>query len=520
MNNLESRALPRGLAAVQSPCDKVTSEWDAPLGPLVEEKDLQSLKVARLQSCVDEVQLVSLDVDVHIPDLFVNTHAPMIEREKSHSHWLYLPYGPFDSAEDMRHVYAALMAQQTATFFAVLLHGKPVGVVSYLDLSESNRAVEIGHIWCAPLHHGSGVNTAACWALMQRAFDAGYRRVAWRTHNLNARSKHAATRLGFTQEGLFQQAAMPKGRNRDTAWFSIGEEEWKGVGPTIRGYLESNGEAGSRPPLASMTRKHVLTAGLDAVEFPTSLAVEEETGEVVDPQDAKMPIGVRVEDATSRKVPEREVLQGVHFRLEPLEPARHLPPLYDEVDGNEAMSREKIDAHWAYMGYGPFDSAQDMVACFEELGKGNDPIFFAVVSQATSQPVGVLSLMRIFPASASLEIGHVWYAPSAQRTGANTEANLLLLALSFEKYGYRRVEWKCYSLNRRSRAAALRLGFKMDGLFRKHRLVRGRSRDTAWFSMLDSEWPRVKAVLQEYVAMDGETKPSLSSMMRAAGVYE
>jgi RimJ/RimL family protein N-acetyltransferase len=119
-----------------------------------------------------------------------------------------------------------------------------------------------------------------------------------------------------------------------------------------------------------------------------------------------------------------------------------------------------------------------------------DPLFLAVVRRESSEPIGMVSFLNIEPAHRRLELGHIWYAPEWQRGRANREAVELMLGAAFERWGYRRVEWKCDALNERSRRAALRLGFLYEGLFRQHLIVKGRNRDTAWYSMTDEEWRR------------------------------
>jgi RimJ/RimL family protein N-acetyltransferase len=131
-----------------------------------------------------------------------------------------------------------------------------------------------------------------------------------------------------------------------------------------------------------------------------------------------------------------------------------------------------------------------------------DMISFTVTDNDTGRRIGGISIMRITPAHGVAELGWIWYAPSAQRTKANTEANFLLLRHCFAELGYRRMEWKCDSENVRSRAAALRLGYSFEGIFRQHMVVKGRSRDTAWFSMLDQEWPRVAAAMERWLYTD------------------
>lgn len=133
-----------------------------------------------------------------------------------------------------------------------------------------------------------------------------------------------------------------------------------------------------------------------------------------------------------------------------------------------------------------------------------DFLYRTVVDNASGDPVGMASFMRVEPEMRTIELGGIWYAPSAQRTRANTEATYLMLRESFD-LGYRRVEWKCNALNERSREAALRLGFVFEGIFRQHMVVKGRNRDTAWYSMLDREWPAIRANFERWLSEDPPT---------------
>jgi RimJ/RimL family protein N-acetyltransferase len=186
--------------------------------------------------------------------------------------------------------------------------------------------------------------------------------------------------------------------------------------------------------------------------------------------------------------PARVTLRGSFVTLEPIDPDRHGAGLFAAGHGSPAA-----DALWTYMPYGPFTEAAMMRAWLETLPASEDPLFFAVLRDG--RPIGMTSFLNVDTAMRRVEIGHIWYGPEAQRTEANTEACLLMLGSSFEA-GYRRVEWKCDALNARSRAAAERLGFTFEGVFRNHMIVKGRNRDTAWFSLLDEEWPRVRSLLE------------------------
>jgi RimJ/RimL family protein N-acetyltransferase len=166
------------------------------------------------------------------------------------------------------------------------------------------------------------------------------------------------------------------------------------------------------------------------------------------------------------------------------------------------------------MPYGPFADAEAMGAWLASVAPSEDPRFLAVV--APGGPVGMVSFLNVDPTMRRIELGHIWYAPGAQRTEANTEATYLMLHESFDELGHRRVEWKCDALNARSRAAALRLGFTFEGTFRQHMVVKGRNRDTAWFSMLDGEWPAARSAFERWLSADPDDRPSLASLRQPA----
>jgi RimJ/RimL family protein N-acetyltransferase len=196
-----------------------------------------------------------------------------------------------------------------------------------------------------------------------------------------------------------------------------------------------------------------------------------------------LPIGPEV-DTTPRPLPARVPLRGTHVVLEPLH-RRHAAELWRAARTGDPAA----DASWAYMGYGPFASEQELAGFVADFSTTHDPMAWAVRPVSTGAVSGWLTLMSIEPRNAAIELGNIWFAPVMQRTRAATEAMFLLLRLAADDLGYRRLVWKC---NAPSRRAAERLGFTFEGIHRAHLVVKGRRRDTAWFSITDDEWPRAR----------------------------
>jgi RimJ/RimL family protein N-acetyltransferase len=187
------------------------------------------------------------------------------------------------------------------------------------------------------------------------------------------------------------------------------------------------------------------------------------------------------------------VIEGRHCRLRPLDPARDGDGLYALSHGPES---ERL---WAYLFTGPYPARADFDAHLAKIAAGTgDPIYWAVADR-DDRAAGWLSLMRIDRTHRVIEIGSILYTPVLQRTPAATEAQYLMARYVFETLGYRRYEWKCNDLNAPSKLAATRLGFTYEGLFRQHMIAKGRNRDTAWYSMLDREWPARKAAFERWL---------------------
>ena len=228
-----------------------------------------------------------------------------------------------------------------------------------------------------------------------------------------------------------------------------------------------------------------------------------------------LPIGFPVPDWTPAKLPPRTPMQGRTCRLEPLDIDKHTADLH------AANMTDKEHRIWTYLGYGPFETEDDYRAWVKAQALGDDPLFHAFIDLETEKAVGVASYLRIDVNAGSIETGHLNYSPLLQRTIAATEGMYLMMARVFDELGYRRYEWKCDNANARSRRTAERLGFTFEGVFRQCLIYKGRNRDTAWFSIIDSEWPALKEAYQTYLAPenfndDGTQKVSLSSLTAKA----
>ena len=193
------------------------------------------------------------------------------------------------------------------------------------------------------------------------------------------------------------------------------------------------------------------------------------------------------------KRPERVTLIGRYVTIVPLDSAAHGHALYA---GSHGVGHEEL---WRYLFNGPYPIERDFAEWLAGREQSEDPLFFTIVDAASGEPAGYCSLMRIEPAHRVIEVGNILYLPRLQRSVGATEAMFLLARYVFEELGYRRYEWKCDALNEPSRRAALRYGFRFEGVFRQHMIVKGHNRDTAWYSMLDAEWPERKKAFEEWL---------------------
>jgi RimJ/RimL family protein N-acetyltransferase len=205
------------------------------------------------------------------------------------------------------------------------------------------------------------------------------------------------------------------------------------------------------------------------------------------------PIGPAVEKWTERARPPRHTLPGRYCRLEPVDPQRHAADLF-------AAYMDAPDARdWTYLVSERPATLPQFKEYLARLAQSEDPLHFTIVDTETAKPVGTAALMRIDPAHGVIEIGSIAYSPRMKRTRAGTEAMYLLMRLVFDDLGYRRYEWKCDSLNGPSRSAALRYGFTCEGIFRRAFVYKGRSRDTAWYSIIAEEWPRIRSAFDAWL---------------------
>lgn len=231
--------------------------------------------------------------------------------------------------------------------------------------------------------------------------------------------------------------------------------------------------------------------------------------------DLGQPIGFPLPNWEPCTPPPTTPMKGQYCRLERLNIDAHAQDLFD---ANMTDTEGRI---WTYLGYGPFDHVDGYIEWIKDQALGDDPLFHAIINLKTNKAVGVASYLRIEPPIGTIEVGHINYSPLLQKTVAATETMYLMMARVFDELGYRRYEWKCDNANANSRGAAERLGFTFEGVFRQCTMYKGRNRDTAWFSILDSEWPSLKAAYQEWLDPsnfneDGSQKQALSDLTKAA----
>ncbi len=209
------------------------------------------------------------------------------------------------------------------------------------------------------------------------------------------------------------------------------------------------------------------------------------------------PVGPIVNSLPSGKLPDLSPITGLWMRLDPLDAPRHVADLYDSISGENAD-----DGMWSYMAFGPFPMLENFTEWLKQRQVLRDPWFYSFVNIQTGKAMGMGAFMRADPANGAIEIGSIWLAPALQRTREGTEALYLMMRHAFDILGVRRLEWKCDALNAPSRRAALRYGFTFEGIFRQHYIIKGHNRDTAWFSMIDKEWPAINASFKAWLSPD------------------
>jgi len=218
-------------------------------------------------------------------------------------------------------------------------------------------------------------------------------------------------------------------------------------------------------------------------------------------------------DTAPAALPQRVPLTGRYVEVLPLDALAHGDDLYAAATAADPIT------HWTYLSFGPWPDRAAFDAWLKTYQASRDPFPFVLKETSSARALGMASYMRIEPQHRVIEIGSIWYSPALQRSRAATEAMYLLARHAFDTLHYRRYEWKCNSFNEPSRRAALRLGFTYEGLFRQHMISRGRNRDTAWFSMLDGEWPNRKQAFERWLAPEnfdaaGQQRKSLPELRR------
>lgn len=231
-------------------------------------------------------------------------------------------------------------------------------------------------------------------------------------------------------------------------------------------------------------------------------------------QDAHL--GQPVPGWTAPNPPDAAVMEGSFVRLERMDPDTHAADLHRAYTGHDAL--------WDYMPYGPFSSAASYHRWAKETATGSDPVFYVLRDKATGHCGGVASYLRITPAAGTIEAGHICLSPEIARGRVWTEAMYLMMDWAFSA-GYRRYEWKCNALNMASRRAAQRLGFSYEGIFRQAAVVKGRNRDTAWFAIIDAEWPALREAYAAWLSprnfdAAGRQKERLSDLTRLVRAAE
>jgi RimJ/RimL family protein N-acetyltransferase len=227
--------------------------------------------------------------------------------------------------------------------------------------------------------------------------------------------------------------------------------------------------------------------------------------------------GVEVGRLPSAQVPARAALVGRYVTLEPLDAVRHAGDLYEASHGSAAALRI-----WDYLPVGPWGSEPEYTKILRQQTARHEQIYYAIRLAEGGKACGQASFLDIQPENGVIEIGSIWFGLTLRRTRSATEALYLMLRYAMDDLGYRRMQWRCNALNAASRAAARRLGFRFEGIFYNHMIFKGRNRDTAWYSILDDEWPEVRTLIEQWLApsnfdQDGSVRSSLAALMGQRG---
>jgi RimJ/RimL family protein N-acetyltransferase len=445
----------------------------------------------------------------------VRTAAPLWRVFGGHDEiWTYISgHGPFADEKAFTAWLEGREAQSDPYYYTVQdVDGRTLGLLALMHIRPAMRVVEIGSIVYSAELQRTPLGSETQYLLARYAFETlGYRRYEWKCDSLNATSRRAASRYGFVFEGIFRQHMITKGHSRDTAYFSMLDGEWPDRKRSFERWLhpdnfDRNGRQGIS--LRALNgAKSDGTAGFSGSSAAIIPAMDASEPHPVTGQ----PIGLPV-DSTPAPRPGAVTLKGRYGRLEKLRPD-HWPDLWDAFAGHDHV--------WTYISTdGPFSEASDFAAFIAQRAAAEDPYAYAIID-AGDRAVGYVTLLRINPQMRVIEVGHVLYSPRLQRTPLGTETQYLLARYIFETLGYRRYEWKCNALNAASRRAALRYGFGYEGTFRQHLIAKGRNRDDAWFSMLDSEWPARKRNFERWLEPGnfdekGAQKISLAALNAAA----
>lgn len=218
--------------------------------------------------------------------------------------------------------------------------------------------------------------------------------------------------------------------------------------------------------------------------------------------------GAQVSNLPPSLVPARVPLKGRYVSLEPQEASKHAEELYQASHGTEEALRI-----WEYLTYGPWENVDAFAANMRKQSGSFDPVFYTIRPHDSGKACGQASYLDIHAENGVSEIGHIWLAPELQRTFAATEALFLMLCYAMDDLGYRRMQWRCNALNEKSRVAARRLGFRFEGIFYNNLIFKGQNRDTAWYSILDNEWPEVREIISDWLDpsnIDAKGKPKTS----------